>query len=284
MNKDDYKAMFAQVQSVHSADPNKLEVLMNNKSTHKIHSKPLIVALAILLVAALSFGAYAIVTLLSPAQVARELGHDALAAAFEDGRGALINETVRSEGYIFTLMGMTAGKNLSDYLDADAARTFLVVSVHREDGQPVGVSPEKGLPFASGVFFSGFKPWQMSSFMLGSGGSAFDRDGVLYLVFGIDENIEMLADHTVSFAIWDVELGFAPSAEVITMLDDGTITFVDGLQKGRAMFALPLDASRADPARVAQILEELENPQTDGYEIEYGANGDSPMEWEPIEN
>ena len=255
MNKNGYKAMFAQVQSVHSAQPNKLEVIMDNKAKRKFTRRPVLVIAAVALAVLLSVSAYAIVTLLSPAQVARESGYTALAAAFEDGKGTRIDETVVSEGYVFTLMGMTSGKNLLNHTVMDAEKTFIVLSVRREDGQPVTV--ENGMPVSFGVFFEGYKPWQFSSFVLGAGGSVIERDDAFYLVHVIDENIEMLADRTVVFGVWDTALGFAPSAGLLNMAQDGTISFAQGLEKPHAMFTLPLDASKADPARVERVLGEL---------------------------
>ena len=309
---NDYKAMFAQVQSVHSANPNKLEVIMNNKSTHKIRSKPLIAALAVLLVAALSFGAYALVNLLSPAQVAREMGHDALAEVFENGDGVLIEKSVASQGYIFTLHGMATGENLlAFYEEVEDSKSILVLSVRREDGKPMNFfNPETVISdtyFAYCVVFDGYQPWQVSSRTIGgSGGQLFEKDGVLYVLLDCS-NFEIFADRNPAFAVWNMaEVGMAPGADVFQMREDGSIVWADDMQAARAMFTLPLDPAKADPARVAQILEELENPRADGDEIEYGAaagefipdesdilawkraqseaDGGSLMAWEPIED
>jgi len=258
VNKDDYKAVFAQVQSVHSTNQDKLEVIMSHKTKHKVNRKPILVLAAVLLAALLSVSAYAIVTLLSPAEVAREAGHDALAEIFENGKGTVINETVKSKDYIFTLMGMTAGENLGEYGLVCTEKTALVVSIRRADGTPLDTMEGFAGQFGSGVFFSGYKPWQVSSFMLGMGGSAFDRDGVLYLVLEIGSDIEMFADRIANYAIWATggDIGFAPGAEVLRMEEDGTISFTDGLTVAHAMFTLPLDPAKADPARVLQVLEE----------------------------
>jgi len=281
MNKNDYKTMFTQVQSVHSSNPNKLEVIMNNKQKHTIHRKPILVIAAIALALLLSVSAYAIVTLLGPAEVARETGDKSLVAAFEDGNGTLINESVISHGYILTLMGMTTGKNLSSfYPEVDTEQTAMVFSVRREDGRAVGSDiANNGIPFTSAVFFSGYKPWQFSSFSLGTGASALEKDGVYYMVLNINDSIEMLADRTVSFGIWDWDLGFAPGSELLTMLEDGTIAFVEGLQKAHAMFTLPLDASKADPARVEQFLKERGLIEDGEVQSDDNANDDTRRIW-----
>ena len=258
ITKDEYRAVFSQVQSADSAHPNKMEVIMN-KTTHRIPRKPFLIAAAIALALLLSVSAYALVTLLTPAQVARETGNDELAQAFEEGKGVLIEAQETSHGYIITLHGMVNGAYLVEqYPGAEAGTSAMVFSVRREDGQPIdpdGLS--NGIPFMAGAFFSGYKPWMFSSFTMGSGASVMEKDGVYYILFNIDENIEMLADQPVMFGIWDSELGIAPSAELLTKQEDGTIAFADGLQKAHAMFTLPLVASKADPAKVAKMLEDF---------------------------
>jgi hypothetical protein len=252
---------------------------MENKSKHNTKSKPLIVAMAILLVAVLSFGAYALVALLSPAEVARELGHDALAEVFENGEGTLINKSVTSGGYILTLHGMATGENLLGfYSEAEEGTMVFVLSVRREDGSPMDYfNPETVIGdtyFAYCVVFEGYQPWQVSSKTIGgSGGQMFEKDGVLYVLHDCSD-FESLADHNPTLAVWDTkDSSFAPSAEIFQMHADGSVDWADGLTCARAMFALPLDPAKADPARVAQILEELENPRVNEGEtnsVEFG--------------
>jgi len=260
MNKSEYKAVLAQVQSAYSAHPNKLEVIMN-KTKYRTHRKPLLVAIAITLALLLSVSAYAIVTLLTPAQVAREIGDNALAEAFESGKGTFIGAKAASDGYIITLQGMTTGKNIQEYADVDAERTAIVFSVQREDGNPVRYI-DQDISFMPCAFFAGYKPWMVNSIMLGSGAQTFEKDGVFYMVMEIDDNLEMFAGQTVYLGIWDASLGF-PGSAVLTVDADGAITFVEGLQKAHAMFALPLDPARADPARIERVLQENGIPLED---------------------
>jgi len=255
----EYREMFSGVQSVHSANPNKMEVIMKQSKQHRTIHKPVLVAAVIAVIAALSLSAYAIVTLLSPAAAAREAGRDLVAEAFENGRGTEINETVASGDYLFTLLGMTRGENLQKfYSGVDAGQTALVVSIRRADGSPLNIMDGFAGRFGSGVFFSGYKPWQVSSIMFGVAGSAFDRDGAIYVVLEVDADIEMFADRTVSYGIWATEegFGFAPSEKLFNMAEDGTISFAENLPVAHAMFTLPLDVSKADPERVARVLEE----------------------------
>ena len=259
---DGYKAMFARVQSVHSANPNKMEVIMNNRPKRTIHRKPILAIVAITIIAALSVTAYAIVTLLTPAEIARELGHDALAQAFENGEGILIEESVASKGFVFTLHGMATGENLlAFYEEAEDSKTMLVLSVRRENGRPMDYfNPETIIGdtyFSYCVVFEGFKPWLISSRTIGgTGGQMFEKDGVLYVLLDCS-SFDIFADRNPSFVVWNaVEIGIGPGSELFQMRENGSIAFADGMQVARAMFRLPLDPAKADPAKVEQLLKE----------------------------
>jgi hypothetical protein len=79
----------------------------------------------------------------------------------------------------------------------------------------------------------------------------FIYEGVNYFIFECS-NLEIFADHTVYLAAYE---GFAPSAEIFKMDENGEIAFIDGFDKPHAMFTLPLDAAKADPGAVTQLLD-----------------------------
>ena len=63
----------------------------------------------------------------------------------------------------------------------------------------------------------------------------------------------MFADHTVYMAFYE---GLAPNNNIFYVNDDGTIRFCDDFTGVHALFTLPLDSAKADPAAVADFLEE----------------------------
>ena len=259
MNKKLYKETFSQVTS---ACQNKMEVIMSYETKskkHRINKKLAVVAIAIAITIALSLSVYALVKLLTPAEIAREMGRDNLAAAFENGNGTYIGKSVTSDGYTFTLQGLALGSGLDEYknyTDIDAEQSYFVFSIQNNDGTAFDLTNDFG-HFTSGVFFKGYRPWMFSSFMLGAGSQGFEKDGVLYMLLHCDENIEMLADSEVYFAIWDSsEIGFAPSSNLLTIHEDGSITFADNISTAHAMFTLPLDPNKANPDLVNQKLNE----------------------------
>jgi len=258
MNKELYKETFSRV---HSACENKTEVIMdkyNSKRKINFRRKPVMAFAAVLTIMLFSLTAYAIVAILTPADIARELGYDALAEDFQSGSGVVIEESVVSEGYILTLHGLSIGKDLGAFrahTDIDAEQTYTVISIRREDGTPMDLY-NNGFAFNSVALFEGYKPWGLNSIHLGLGGSAFEEDGVLYIIKTCSESLEMFADGTVYYAIWDRELGF-PNSDIFKVDENGRIAFADGLDKAHAMFTLPLDPSKADPERIKEILDEI---------------------------
>jgi len=266
MNKELYKEMFSQV---HSACENKTEVIMDNYNSKRkinIRRKPVMAVAAMLTMMFLSLTAYAIVALLTPAEIASELGYDALAEDFRSGGGMIIEESIVSEGYVLTLHGLSIGSDLREFRShtkIDAEQTYTVLSIRQEDGTPIDLYND-GILFHFVALFEGYKPWALNSVHLGSGGSAFEKDGVLYVVAECNESLEMFADRTVYFAIWDREYGF-PNNALFTIDENGSIAFADGLDKSHAMFILPLDPAKANPEKVTQTLDELGFSKDDIY-------------------
>ena len=76
-------------------------------------------------------------------------------------------------------------------------------------------------------------------------------DGVVYYLLDT-QSLEMFADHTVYLAFYQ---GFLPSRELFSMAEDGSIAFAEGITGPHALFTLPLDESKADPAAVEDFLE-----------------------------
>ena len=66
-----------------------------------------------------------------------------------------------------------------------------------------------------------------------------------------------LADYTFTPLVYlAFYQGTAPDRDTFTMAEDGTISFVNGFEGPRALFTLPLDAGKADPAAVERFMDE----------------------------
>lgn len=174
-----------------------------------------------------------------------------LAAAFDSEDAVLLEETAQVGDYTVTLAGLVSGKDLSrapaEYngqLVSD--RTYAVFSLARTDGEPLEELPD-GLsysPLVSGYHVSAINAWT-----LGATCQSFVQDGVAYYLFDT-QNLEMFADHTVYFAIYE---GGVPNPATFPTAEDGSISLAEGVQG--ALFTLPLDASKADPAAAEAFVE-----------------------------
>lgn len=225
-------------------------------SVKRFSLKPALIAAA--LVVALAVTASAALLFLSPSQVAQEAGNQALADAFETDAAVNVNETQTVGDYQVTLMGLLPGQALDQVEDltgqVEGAKTYAVLAYTRTDGAAIADSvPE----LTVSPLVEGYAPWQVNAWTLGGGTCTFAQNGTLYYLFECD-SVEPFADHTVYLAVYP-GTHIPPSAELFSFGDDGAIAYQSG-QDG-ALFTLPLDPSKANPAAVAQLMEPWMEPQ-----------------------
>lgn len=204
-------------------------------------------------VALFTVSAYAASRWLSPAQVADLHGYPALAQAFESEDAVRLNQSVQTENFCVTLAGLVSGENLSGWTDqADRARTYAVMILESLDGTPLNQEDFPIADYTLTPLVAGFTPWSVNNWTLDAGVSLLEQDGVLYYLLDT-QNVEMFADHTVYLAFYQ---GTAPSQSSFTMAEDGTISFAERIEGPHALFTLPLDKSKADPAAVERFMDE----------------------------
>lgn len=205
------------------------------------------------LAAALIVSAAAAVHLLTPKEVAAFQGDETLSAAFEGEDAIILDQTAECGEYTFRLAGMVSGAGLSSFCeDVDEDRSYLVVSRARTDGTPI--QKPSITDYTITPLVAGYLPWQVNIWTLGGGVSAFLRDGIVYYIYEFD-SVEMFADHTVYLAVY--EGGRSPSTEVFTQDADGTISYNPDFTAPHAIFEVPLDASKADPAAVDEFMSQF---------------------------
>lgn len=249
MNREEYKAAFDSIPFSPDFQA-RTEALLRTRlrETEKETSKMNFSKsrkLAVLLATAVTLLAVSVsaVLFLTPADVAERLEDAPLAAAFQSEDAVLLNETAASGDYTFTLLGMVSGEDLSalpaEYNGETVRdRTYAVFTVARTDGTPLTEQPNLSYsPLAAGYHVSAVNGWT-----LGATCQSFVEDGVAYYLFDT-QKLEMFADHTVYFAIYE---GFVPSPAQFPTAEDGTISLAESVTG--ALFTLPLDASKADPA------------------------------------
>lgn len=221
--------------------------LEREQTTMKFHNTKRTLTMAAAIAAVLAVTVSAAVLFLSPSDVARRMDSPVLAQAFSGQDAVAVNETKQVGKYNVTLQGLVSGKGLSDRCGSvESDRTYLVFALANADGTPLSELPTE---LAYTPLVKGYNIMAVNAWTLQGGYGAFEEDGVWYYLFDT-QSIDIFADHTVYFAIFE---GASPSIEVFEMHEDGAITMRPGA-KG-AMFTLPLDAAKADPAAARAFVE-----------------------------
>ena len=152
-NKEIYKAAF---RPVHTSDDFWTEVqAMKEKKQHTHRSVARTAALVACVLALCAVTAFAAVRLLSPAEVAGEIGNSPMQQAFLSESAVTIGQTQTFPAHSVTLMGLVSGTGISDLKlgeradELQGAHTYCVLAVERTDGQPLGADGESFL----------FSPW-----------------------------------------------------------------------------------------------------------------------------
>ena len=256
MNRRDYRAAFDAVDFSADFEERTLQKLAAVRQAsekeqiimpmNRVKKTALLIAAA---VALLAVSVSAAVVWLTPAQVADRVEEPLLAEAFQSEDAIVLDESVTAGDYQITLAGMVSGEDLSVPTDYNGEiindRTYAVFRVARADGEPLTDYPNLSYsPLVDGYHVRCVNAWT-----LGTTTQQFIEDGVIYCLFDC-RNLEMFADHPVRFAIYE---GGVPNTDLFSMAEDGTISLREGVVG--ALFTLPLDESRADPAAARAFAE-----------------------------
>lgn len=219
----------------------------NKEEKPMISKRMKIIIAAAVAVFLLTSTAFAAVIFLRPDEVAQSFGETAIADAFRSEDAIVINESRQSNGYKFTLMGIVSGEGLEGIRTDAEERSYVVLSIEHVDGIPF--APEDGCPVTITPLIDSYEPWRWSIYTLDAYRMDTTEGGIRYCLISTD-SLEIFADHRVSIAVFD---GIAPGRDVFAMNEEGVISYNDSYTGTRAMFDLPLDPSKADPA-AAQAL------------------------------
>lgn len=215
---------------------------------------------ACIMLAFVSVSAYATVQIFSAKQVVEHLGDQMLAAAFDSEDAIRVEETKVSGDYQFTLHGLVTGANLSEFRHSGEElvpdRTYAVVSISRQDGTPMPntTDPDYGAdPFFISPLIQGLKPWDFNIATMNGSYSEIVIDGVLYRLIECDQ-VEIFADRNVYLAISNGS-PFYNSAAFHYDEETGEIQAREDYNGSAVLFDLPLDQSKANPAKADAYIE-----------------------------
>lgn len=198
----------------------------------------------------------------SPAQVAQKLEDQKLAEAFSGEDALLINETQVYGDYQVTLLGVVAGKDISEYLSTENGivqedMIYGVTATTRTDGTPMPDVSDDAYdeqPFFASFYIGGLNPKDYSIMSMGGGYSEFVENGITYRLLEM-ENIEMFADRGIYLGVSD---GSFYNAQAYSFDEaTGEISRNESYAGINALFKVPVDVSKADPAAAQEYLEAL---------------------------
>lgn len=256
MNREDYRRAFDAIPFSEDFEARTTALLLTRareleqeepKMTFRRTRKIAVAAAAAVAVLAVSVSAA--VLWLSPQEVADRVEEPLLAEAFQSEDAIVLDESVTAGDYQITLAGMVSGEDLSVPTNYNGEiindRTYAVFRVVRADGEPLTDYPNLSYsPLVDGYHVRCVNAWT-----LGTTTQQFIEDGVIYCLFDC-RNLEMFADHPVRFAIYE---GGIPNTDLFSMAEDGTISLRESVVG--ALFTLPLDESKADPAAAQAFVE-----------------------------
>lgn len=241
-----------------------------------------IVAAAIILCAG-SVSIYAARKYLMPDKVAEKSGDTSLRDAFQSEGALLIDETQSYGGYDVTLLGVVSGRELSKYQvtsdgEIRSDRTYAAVAIEKSDGTPMSDTEEVSCSdFFVSPLIKGYDPNFYNTFTMNGAAMTLEEDGVWYRIDECD-NIEIFADHEIYMAVADQGPFYNQDAYTFDK-STGEISRNENYDGLNALFRLPLDASKADPAAVEEFIKSLETQDgEDGHEISIGEPGEAAAE------
>ena len=223
--------------------------------------------------------AYAAYHYLSPATVAKKIDNSKLSEAFKGKQSIEINQTQHFKDYDITLLGITSGKNWSQYFKDDklvSERTYSVVAIKTTDNKTLSKDEWYEKNFLVSPYIQGFEPWKVNAFTLDGGYEQFVEDNTLYRITECD-NIEKFADHTIYLGISDTTF-FEKDAFTYDE-KTGNIARSEKYDGVNALFTLPIDKSKANAKEVKQFMKELEKTDSKTEEDSTDSTDASIKEW-----
>jgi hypothetical protein len=229
---------------------------MKKPAFHRSFRGVAAVAVIVVLAATTVFAAW---HFLRPSEVAENFGDGMLGAAFDSDTAVNINESVTSGNYIFTLLALVSGEDITDMPycpdgEISFGRTYAVIAIQNADGSPMAAG--RDIFFASPLV-KGLKPWEVNAATLGGGYSEAVTDGVLYRLVECDD-VTMFADRGLYFAVCTES--FIDNNVFKFNGRTGEISVDPNYGGASAVFDLPIDRSLADPAKAEEYLNGLLAP------------------------
>lgn len=196
--------------------------------------------------------AFAAARLLSPKQIANELGDATLAEYFE--KSGTVSETKEDGKYKATILGTASGRNISNFKasawDLYPDRTYVAVAVEKADGSEMTYDDK----ILVTPLIGGLDPMEYNVVTMNGGYSAKIIDGVLYRIIECD-SIEFFADKKLYIAVTDTI--FLNKNQFVSDSNTESIVANESYDGTNIIFDFKLDAKKANPQKAKEYLDSL---------------------------
>ena len=179
-----------------------------------------------------------------------------MSRAFAGEDAVSVNETQQSNGYDITLLGLVSGEKLELCVPQETrenvskSHTYAAIAIAKSDGTDMEDRNFFVAPLINGVSFLDANAATMDETL-----TWFCKDGVLYELIECDD-LEIFADRGVQLGIVD---SFGSETAAFRMDNEsGSYRKVEDYAGTIALFTLPLDTTKADPAAAEEYLKKLE--------------------------
>ncbi len=242
---------------------------LNMKKSSKFKISFLLSATIVCMLAVTAFAAY---NYLTAKQTAEKLGNHILAESFSDSE--IPPEIITDGNYKVALLGITSGKNISEFESVIPERTYAAIAIEKTNGESITYDDE----ILVTPLIQGLAPWKYNIFTLDGGRMSQIIDGVLYTIVEFD-SVEYFADRHIYLAVLDQTFYSTEAYDYDEKT--GIISKKESYNGTNILFDLNLDKSKADPKKAAEYLDklnrQLENPEgsedsKDLYEEETAEN------------
>ena len=232
-------------------------ILMKMEEQHsmKWSKTKWIAACAIICILVVPTTIYAAQRLLSPKEVALEVGDDKLSESFEE-EGVETYQTETDGAYRVTYLGYVNGKTMSDRTgsawELNPDRTYVATAIERVDGEDISYMDNL---FVSPII-QGLKPWMYNIATMNGGYVSKIVDGVLYRIIECD-NIEMFSDKKLYLIVSDTPFY---SVEAYDYDEETGLLKANEAYKGtNIQFNMELDSTKADSEKAEAYIKQLED-------------------------
>ncbi len=237
------------------------EELNNMRKSKKIITSFLLSAALICALAATVFAAY---NYLTAKQTAEELDYHILAENFNNDAPS---EIITDGKYKAALLGITFGKNISEFEDVIPDRTYAAIAIEKTDRSDMTYDDE----ILVTPLIEGLKPWQYNIYTMDGGRQSKIIDGVLYTIVEFD-SVEYFADRHIYLAVLDQT--FYTTEAYNYDEKTGVISVNEGYNGTNILFELEVDKSKANPAKAAEYLDKIDKKINGGD----ASSGEEPNE------